>query len=376
MTSTELATDDPVARLRRAAEDREAARERLDAAGEADLRRLRERCEELRELLDRYEERATGDGDFEAFIEFQEEIDRFVSGLAADFPRREAFEDIDDRLQQRRLTERDFEAVRSRLADATSDLAPLEAWEDATERYRDARDDLEHRRYEVRERIDDLERVAGLGAADLEAPVERLRDPIAAYDDAVDEAFASFKHDRPAREVLDFVASTAAFPLVGYREPPEDLRGFVDEHAAGEEPIPTLLEYADYSLSKLEHYVDAARELKRAVATQQTYLRRLDADPLTVGWPPPAAETLRWECEERIAVVGRFAPDVVPALREVRGLTRREDYERLRESAVARAELTDGERERLRNGEIEPALADARAERERLEAALEEHPEL
>ncbi len=362
--------EDPVDRLRAAAADRERARERLDAAGEADLRRLRERCDELRALLSEYEGRATGDGDFAAFIEFQEEIAAFVEELG-DLPGEETFDEIDDLLQQRRLTEEDFAAVRERIDGLEERLAPVENWEDATDRYRAARDAVKRRRHELRERIDRLERVARLGDADLDAPVERLRDPIDRYNDAVRERFRAFRDDRPAREVLEYVASTAPFPLVGFRDPPDELLAFVRDHEAGAESIPTLLEYADYSPSKLSHYVDGPRELKRRVASRRTYLRRLDAEPLTIGWPSPPADELRWRCEELTAAVARLDGPVA-ALREVRALTRGAEYERLRTAAVARAELTDEQRERLRSGAVERELETARAERERCSAALSE----
>ncbi len=130
------------------------------------------------------------------------------------------------------------------------------------------------------------------------------------------------------------------------RSPPARTADVRREHDAGTEPIPTLLEYADYSASKLDHYVDDAAALRSAVATRQTYLRRLDAEPVRVDWPPPSATALPWLCRAYRSVVARFADEsVVAALREVRGLAERDDYERLRESALARSELTEAERD-------------------------------
>ncbi|WP_225332831.1 DUF7118 family protein [Halomicrobium urmianum] len=374
MTST--SEGDAAERLRRADDERRRTRAAVESAGEADLRALRDACETLRETLDRYEDRATGDGDFAGFIEFQDRIAHFTNDLDEDLPERATFEDVDDRLQQRRLTESDFAAVREELAGAESTAEPLNDWEDARAEYREARKAARRRLDELADRIDELERLRRLGEADLDAPVERIREPIEAYDEAVGEAFREFRSDAPAREVLEFVATTALYPLVPFAEPPEDLREFVQSRAVGSEPIPQLLEYADYSRSKLDHYVDDPATLKRNVATRETYLRRLDADPLTVGWPPPAADVLRWQCDERISVVARFASDVVPDLRRVRELTRREDYADLRDSAVAREQLTGDERERLQSGAVERDLNDARAERERIEAALAELPSL
>jgi len=368
--------DDTVTRLARADADRQAAHERVEAVGEASLRNLRAACSDLRALLTEYEDRATGDGDFAAFIEFQDRIAHFTEGLDENLPERATFEEIDDRLQQRRLTEGDFAAVRERIDDAEATATPLREWEDARERYEKARLAVERRLSTVEDRIDDCERLVELGEADLDAPTERLRDPIENYDEAVTDAFRAFRSDAPAREVLDFVATTDLYPLVPFESPPADLVEYVHEHEAGTESITRLLEYADYSRSKLDHYVADAAALKRNVATNQTYLERLDGKPLTVGWPPPAAETLRWRCDERISVVDRFASDVVPDLRAVRDLAWREDYERLRRSAVARDQLTDEERERLKTDAVEQELAELREERERIEDALSTYPPL
>lgn len=371
------AADDPLARLEAAAEERRAAAERLEAADADALREVRNARERLLSLFAEYEERATGDGDFEAFIRFQEAIEEFVEDLPEDLPDRETFEEIDDTLQRRRLREKEFDKCRRLLADLDSTLAPLDEHEQARTEYADARENVERALRDVQKTIDDLQRLVSLAATDLDAPVERLREPIERYDEAVSEAFAEFKRSASAREVLSFVQATSAFPLVPYREPPADLRSYVESNDAGEETIQRLLDLADYSPSKLDHYVDDAMELKRNVATQETYLRRLDAEPLTVGWPPPDAATLRWQADERIRVVDRFAPgEVVSALRDVRALTRREDYDRLRESAVARAELSERERERVANEDVAAQLERARERRERLEDALAEYPSL
>ena len=110
------------------------------------------------------------------------------------------------------------------------------------------------------------------------------------------------------------------------------------------------------------------------MSTNQTYLRRLDADPLTVDWPPPDAGTLRWRVRELIQVTGRFAPEVHERLRTLRAWTDRAAYERLRESAVARAQVTEQQRERLASGAVADELADLRATREALATALDDLP--
>ncbi|WP_340098749.1 DUF7118 family protein [Salinibaculum salinum] len=375
MSTSKSAADDPVDQLRRAADELETAQQRVAEFGEADLRQLADAYEEFTGILGRYEEPATGDGDFQKFIEFQGRVETFVEELPEDILLREAFEESDDHLQQRRLSESDFEHVREQLSPVADLVARLTDREDARDEYERARKQVRDRLREVRECIDDLERLQRLGGADLTAPTERLREPVERYDERVTDAFTEFKQEASARAVLDFLDRTAVYPLVPFQPPPADLKSYVDSHPPGTKSIPELLEMADYSRSKLDHYVDDPAALTQSVGTQQTYLRRLDGEPLTVGWPPPAAEELRWRCQELTAVVNRFAPDVVESLRAVERLPRETAYNRLRDSAVAEAELTDEERDRLTSGAVADELATRREERERLADALDEFSE-
>ncbi|MFB6222094.1 MAG: hypothetical protein ABEH86_00260 [Haloarcula sp.] len=362
---------DAVKTLETAAQEYDRARERVEEVGADPLRECRDIYRELRNLLDSYDGRATGGGDFEAFMEFQGRVGTLTDDLPADLPGRDTFEDVDDFLQQRRLTESDFAEAREMLSPIADLTARLDDREDARERYKKARRDAGHRREELSDRIDDLERLQRLGDADLDAPVERLQDPIERYNDAVTEAFRSFRSDTPARDVLAVIERADAYPLVAFRSPPEELLSYVREHDTGLVPIPKLLEYADYSASKLDHYVDDAAALRSAVATRQTYLRRLDAEPVCLDWPPPSATELPWRCREFRSVVARFADEsVVAALRDVRALAQRDDYEQLRESAIARSELTDAERERLESGAVERELSAARERKAAIEDAL------
>jgi hypothetical protein len=360
-----------VDRLRTARAELADARDAVADHGEARLTAVRDAHREATSLLDRYEGTATGTGDFRAFVEFQESFVELVEGLPDDLPAREAFEAANDLLDQRRLDVDDFARARDRLQPAADHAALLEERATAEERYEMARRDARKRLRELDDRIDRLERLQRLGEADLDAPVERLRDPIDSYDAAVREAWTDFRREASARETLRVVQASEAYPLAAFPQPPDDLREYVVSYPAGEEPIPTLLEYADYSTSKLSHYVDDPGALRTRVATHRTYLERLDADPLTVSWPPPSAERLRYRATELVSVVGRFAPeDVIAEARRLRRLPAEVDYERLRETALARDELTDDERDRLERGAVEAELTAARDEHERIETAL------
>jgi hypothetical protein len=362
---------DPRRRLVDAHERYEAAREAVEDVGEPELRRLARAHERLNDLFARYEERATGTGDFGGFVEFQSGLDDLVSDLPEDLPRRETFEEIEDVFDKRRLNEADFERARELLAPIEDDLDRLEEREAAREHLREARRAAERRIEEIEGEIAEYDRLLSLSDVDLDAPVADLRVPIDGYNDAVAAEFSDYRSRASAREMVAFLDRTDWYPLVETPDLPTDLRAYVANAAVGSEPVPKLLEYADYSRSKLEHYVEDADALKRAVATRRTALERIDATPFRIEWPPPPADELRYRLRELRGVITRFASEeTVARLREVRTLTRDPDYERLRRSAEAREVLGERERERLRSGAIAEDREAAIERRERLREAL------
>jgi hypothetical protein len=366
-----------VTAIREAHDRRRRIESKIEDHGEETVRRVAEAYDRATDLLDRYEDSATGTGkeNFKSYVEFQEAFLELTEDLPDDLPHRDAFETANDGFDKRRLSESDFERARELLAPVAEVAGLLDRRAEAKTALRDARSDARRRQSKLSERIEELEQLTALGDADLDAPVEELREPISAYDEAVREAFRQFRRESSAREVLAFVRDTGQFPLVEYRQPPGDLWEYVTSHSAGEESIPQLLEYAGYSQSKLDHYVDDPTALRTRVGTHRTYLERLDAEPLTVGWPPPPAEHLRYRIAELISVIGRFAPEsVVAELRSLRSLTDDSEwYARLRESALARTELGEAERERLASGEVSEELDACRTAHEELADALAEY---
>lgn len=359
-------------RLRAAREECRAAETEVSEVGAQTLRDLRDALRGLTGLLDQYEDSATGSGDFESYMKCRMEVQEYVEGLDEDLPERDRFEDIAERFDARRLSQSDFEWARGHLEPVEALVGRLEARDAAEERRSDARRAVMDRLDTVQARLAELRDIQQLGEADLDAPVEEIRDPIQRYNEAVATAFETVRQEWPARRLLELVQTTTAYPLVDLRQPPTDLVEYVNTHEAGSESVRQLLEYADYSRSKLDHYVEDPMALKRHVATHRTYLTRLDAEPLQIEWPPQAAEALRFRTRELVAVVDRFAPeDTVAALHEVRAATRRGDFGRLRDTARARVELDEEERERLRSGAVETERDRLAESRDTLEAVLE-----
>ncbi|WP_123621918.1 hypothetical protein [Halorubrum sp. CSM-61] len=323
-------------------------RDRVETAADAYRRAHR--------VLDGYEEDAVGTGDFGSYVQFRgefgEAVDADDDALAAD-----AFAAADEAVDKRRLSESDFDAARDALEPAGEFVELLDARDDALDEYRAARKAAREARKALDARLEELREVAEMADADLDADVDRIRDPIESYNDAVREAFDEFYTSASAREAFSFLDRADGTPFVDADVPPTDLREYVDEYDAGEEPLPTLLEYADYSNSKLEHYVDDPGALRTAVAVHRTYVERLDAEPLTVDWPPARGDELAYEIDELIPLVARVADDeTVAALRSVRDLARGEEYERLRRAAAVRDALDEPELELLADGTIDDRI--------------------
>ncbi|MFC3477675.1 DUF7118 family protein [Halobacterium litoreum] len=371
MPDAQAAPDGLVADLERASDAVADAEASVEDVGEARLRALDAALDDLDRLFAQYEDDATGTGDFQSYISFQDDLVALVEEFDDDLPERDAFESLLELFKKKRLSESDFAEARSRLSDARDLAGRLGTLEAARSEYGEVRKRVQARADEYAAEVEDLERLERLGNADLDAPTEELREPVQRYDDAVRSAFADFRENEPARDVLAFVETTESYPLVGFDPVPDDLADFVADNPAGDEPIPELLEYADYSPSKLDHFVAEPRTLKRVVGGNRTYLDRLDAAPLTVGWPPERADELRYRLDELVSVVDRFAgDDVLEALHAVRRRVRADDYERLRTAAAAEHELTDEERRRIEDG-IQSELAAARDAEAELRDALE-----
>lgn len=375
-TERERTAADLLAELSEAAEALDDAEAAVTDIGEDRIGQVEDVLDDARTLLGKYRESATGTGNYRAYVEFKARVSKLVEEAPEDLPRRDALETFEETFDQNRLHESEFERGREVLEPLEEVVGLLDERGQARRRYREARQAVRERLSAVEDELAEVERVQRLGEVDIDAPVGQIQEPIDAYDDAVEEAFIEFRRSAAAREVLDVLASAASRPLIDLEKPPTELRSYVREEEVGTEPIPTLLEYAGYSRSKLGHYVDEPGRFMRIVGGNRTYLEGLDAESLTVEWPPPSATTLQMRSREYESVLRLFTDsEVLTRCREVRQLTHRDDYADLREVAVAREELTDEQHRKLREGTVEDELRELRERHERLQTALEEHDE-
>ncbi|WP_418281196.1 DUF7118 family protein [Halorubrum sp. DTA98] len=332
---------------------------RIDDLGESRVEAAADAYRRAHRVLDQYEEDAVGTGDFGSYVRFEgafaSATDVDDDALAA-----AAFADADEAVEKRRLSESDFAAAREALEPAGEYVDLLTDRDDAVDEYRAARKAAVGARDRLTDHLDDLREIAGMTDADLGVDLDRLRGPVVEYNDGVREAFRSFRKSEPARDVFDFLERADRTPFVDVDVPPADLREYVDDHAAGEEPLTALLEYADYSASKLDHYVDDPGALRTAVAVHRTYLERLDGEPFTLAWPPGPGDELAYEIDELVPLVSRFADEgTVVTLRSVRDLARSDEYETLRRAAEVHDALDADELALIRTGRIHDRVDDA-----------------
>ncbi|AGN01673.1 hypothetical protein L593_08640 [Salinarchaeum sp. Harcht-Bsk1] len=372
-------SDDALAELEAAAEDYRAAKAAIEDVGRDTLETLDDRYRTANDLLVEFQDKATDTGakEFVQFATFKQRFTDHVEGLDDDLPRREAFEHALEAVDKTRLSEDDFQRALDALEPAAALAERLDDETAARDRLVAAITDARKAKQSHQDSIDRCERLLELGEADLDAPVEDLRDPIETWNDAVSEAIRIQRTDAPARELFDLLERTGRYPLVDLDAPPEPLAEYVQTNPPGEEPVARLLEYADFSRSKLDHYVEDPGAFRRAVATERTYLERLDADGLTVGWPPPPADEVPWLVRElQGAAAGLVDEEANAALRSVAEMAREGDeYERLRTAAVARHQLDEEARERLRSGAVEAELTEHEAAVEALQTALADAPD-
>ena len=194
--------DDLLAELRDARAEREEIAAAIERHGEESVQAVDDAVSEATRLFDRYEESATGTGDFEAYLEFQSQFAELTEELPEELPERGGFERANEAVDQRTISESDFQRAREAIADATQIAELLDRREAAQSRVADAERAVSERLSAIERRLDELEELRRLGDADLSAPTDELTEPIERYDAAVREAFDDYAHDEPVRELL------------------------------------------------------------------------------------------------------------------------------------------------------------------------------
>ncbi|WP_410767307.1 hypothetical protein [Haloferax sp. DFSO60] len=367
--------------LQAAARRLDETRTEVEDLGEEELHTVAEALQNVEQILNQYESRATDRDDLKGYIEFREAFSDTLDEIPADIRHNEAFIEANKILTTgltSSLSTGDFEQARKALEPVREDVRLLESWHAAQREYQSARHAVKQQKDEVDARIDELEEIVALGEADLDAPTDKLSQPIEAYNEAITTAYGQYLQETPAREVLSLLATAESYPLVELPTPPQRLESYLETADVGSEPVSRLVELASFSRSKLEHYVDDPQAFSAAVGPNRAFLSQLsdEASSLKISWPPDPARELKWRARELVSVTGRFTDEsVVEQARTVYRLasTNEDEFNHLRETAVARERLTDEQRTRLKSGAVDNKLETLRAESRRLDESLEQY---
>lgn len=348
----DLDLDDALARL-------EDTTRQVAAVGEPTARQTRRFYDRLTDLMDRYEEPATGTGEFQEYVAFQDALAALESDLEnADVTDPDAFQHALDRFERRIIREKDFRRARADLEAVKEVAGAVERAEQLETRLANERGrltsrlrDLRHERSRLTDRIADLEAVTDVDPEPLVSARE-------AYNDRVREDFERFVGQAAAIEVARIGRKAQLFPLSDV--PPIRNEGALDvlvESGLGEESVPTVLEYAGYSDSKLQHYVDRPRTLRNNLPV--TWFETIDGDAFTIG-SDVSGDVVRHRAPALMKVIEPFAEsETVAQLRRLRDLAVTGAYERMRRAR------------RLADDDAPTDVADARAELDAVEAAID-----
>lgn len=344
----------------------ETATASVEAVGEDTARDTKRYYDRLVDLMDRYEESATGTGEFQEYVAFQDALADLLSDLdRATVTDRAAFEDALDRFERRIIREKDFRRARADL-EAVRDVA--EAVETADRLRRRLANDrgrlssrlrnLEHERSRIVRHIDELESVSDV---DPEPLVTAVRE----YNDRVRDEFTTFREEAAAIEVARVGFKARLFPLA--EVPPirdEDAIEVLASSGLGSESVPTVLEYAGYSDSKLSHYVDRPRWLREHLPV--SWFETVNGDAFAIALDTDAG-VLCHRAPALAKVIEGFAnPETIARLRRLRDMAVDGSYERMRRAhrlAENRA-TTDVEAARRELSAVEEAI-------ERVERAID-----
>lgn len=369
--SLESTTERALNNLEAAREQKQAVDGEIASVGESMVIAAADEYERAIQLLDSYQDSATGTGNFQAYVEFQDRFIGLVEELPKSIPEREAFEIAADRLDQRRLNKSDFEAARKDLAPVATYRELLNQRQEAADALASAEREVSQARQAVTEAIEYYKLLCSYSDVDFSVSTTALSEPISEYNDSVHQDFTEFYETASISAVISFLERTESFPLISYQAPPQDLSQFIRQSPDAGDSIPTLLEYADFSGSKLDHYAADPALLQTTVGVHRTYLERLSAEPLSISIPPPAAGRLQFFTSEAISVLGRFArEETIAAIRTVRDITFEPVYNKYRLALAAEVNLSDAARQLLKNKRAEAGKKELLSLQETIDSAL------
>jgi len=338
-------------------------RETVEEVGEERAETTRALYESLTDVTEEYREEATGHGNFEKYVEFENHVIAFENTVEEeDVHLQDDFEKSLERLDRRTLQDKHFRRALDDL-DAVEELAEdYERYTELRDELRDELGSLERRKEELASRIDELEESVEKAREVEDVDVSELRDSVETYNDRVRRDFEEFVRDTSAVEVARLGEHVSNSSLLGDVPVEEGDAERLDEYV-DDESVDRVLELADSSDAKLSHYLEDTEGFRDAVP--RLWFESPSAEPFVLSYEPEGKA--KYKTRELVPIVAEFADEeTVEALRGVKRMAERGDYSRMRSALVDRREV-GGDAET-----VEEELEEARSERRRAEERAHE----
>lgn len=336
------------------------------------VREARDIYHDLQRYIDRYREPATGHGDFESYIEFQSVLAEIEEQLDDDVYGERWFRKAIQRFESRTLREKHFRRAEKDLQEIRELVEAFERAMELEDELRSERGRLRKRRRELQNEIKRLESRIRDAREAPDADASRLESLLDKYNKSVEREYGSWLSSAPAIEVVRHAYRASRMPLVEADGVDGRSVEALQESGVGDESVERLLEFAGYSDSKLQHYVDDPRTFRDKLPT--AWFRVADAEPykLSLDMEEGVVERL---VPELVSVVSEFASErTIEVLRQIGDLARNGRYSEMRQALEARQRTGGEDVESLleEKQSLEREVEDVEEDTQRIEDALDD----
>lgn len=311
----------------------EESRRAVDVAGRREVEAARSIYNRLSNYIDRYEEPAKGHGDFESYLEFQSVLAEIEEELSDDVYGKEAFENALGRFESRTLRAKHFERAKNDLKEVQDVVESLEREEHLVDELETETGRLRKRRREIENELQDLDERISHAKEATNVEYQELKELVEKYNQRVEEEFRSYISSASAVDVARLARKLSNMPLLPTPAIEDGAVDVLESPGVKDESVDRVLEYAGYSNSKLEHYVDRPEEFRKKVP--EAWFRTADAGPFKLSLDEREGVVER-KIPELVRVISIFSgEETVRVLRKIGDLARKGEYSELRSAHKA-----------------------------------------
>lgn len=340
---------------------------RIEELGPGRLDRVEFLLSELKGLVREYEDK---DRTFKTHRSLRMTLDRLARRIQKSYENEEIGEEV-EHFDKALVHARDWHWKDTRRAlEPLEEIAGLRDERNRVEK--EIRRQKKARRKKRRELEERARRLRSLRDTRLDPGAEEYIHSIQERLDRVNERIVgvldALVSNAPTREVIRLLGDVGIRPELGLPRAPDKsgLMGFLGSHPVGNEPIYRVLEYADYSDSRLSHYVDRPREFKDAMSANLAYLEKITdirrlAPKLQVepgGMLARRLSALTSLVSRAGSLVEKDTSGLVQELREMRREVLSGEYARHFSSYRRIQRLSQEERRLVEAGAVEDELAE------------------